>query len=42
MEAAKVGNIVEFDDMRGEVEKVNENSVIVNGVSGLLGVGEWE
>ncbi|MFC3420095.1 YkvS family protein [Salinicoccus hispanicus] len=30
MEAAKVGNIVEFDGMRGKVEKVNENSVIVD------------
>lgn len=30
VEAAKVGNIVEFDGMRGKVEKVNENSVIVD------------
>ncbi|MFC3389174.1 YkvS family protein [Salinicoccus sesuvii] len=30
MEAAKVGNIVEFDGMKGKVEKVNENSVIVD------------
>ena len=28
--AAKVGNIVEFDDMKGKVEKVNDNSVIVD------------
>lgn len=28
--AAKVGNIVEFDGMKGKVEKVNENSVIVD------------
>ncbi len=27
---AKVGNIVEFDDMKGKVEKVNDNSVIVD------------
>lgn len=30
MEEAKVGNIVEFDGMKGKVEKVNENSVIVD------------
>ncbi|MCG7332997.1 YkvS family protein [Salinicoccus roseus] len=30
VEAAKVGNIVEFDGMKGKVEKVNENSVIVD------------
>lgn len=30
MEEAKVGSIVEFDGMRGKVEKVNENSVIVD------------
>ncbi|MFC3418342.1 hypothetical protein ACFOLA_02320 [Salinicoccus hispanicus] len=28
MEAAKFRNIVEFDGMRGKVEKVNEHSVI--------------
>ncbi len=27
---ANVGDIVEFDDMKGKVEKVNENSVIVD------------
>lgn len=30
MVTAKVGNIVEFDSMRGKVEKVNDNSVIVD------------
>ncbi|MFD2830042.1 YkvS family protein [Corticicoccus populi] len=30
MEEAKVGSIVEFDGMKGKVEKVNENSVIVD------------
>ncbi len=31
MTIAKVGNIVEFHDgLRGKVEKVNENSVIVD------------
>jgi uncharacterized protein YkvS len=30
MEQAKVGSIVEFDGMKGKVEKVNENSVIVD------------
>ncbi|WP_156823596.1 YkvS family protein [Salinicoccus albus] len=30
MVTAKVGNIVEFDDMKGKVEKVNDNSVIVD------------
>ncbi|MCG1010939.1 DUF2187 family protein [Salinicoccus sp. ID82-1] len=30
MEAAKFGNIVELDGMRGKVEKVNGNSVIVD------------
>ncbi|AKG73391.1 Uncharacterized protein YkvS [Salinicoccus halodurans] len=28
--AAKVGNIVEFDGMKGKVDKVNDNSVIVD------------
>ena len=27
---AEVGDIVEFDDMLGKVEKINENSVIVD------------
>ncbi|MET3112102.1 uncharacterized protein YkvS [Salinicoccus halitifaciens] len=27
---ANVGDIVEFNDMKGKVEKVNENSVIVD------------
>lgn len=27
---ANVGDIVSFDDMKGKVEKVNENSVIVD------------
>lgn len=26
----KVGNIVKFDDMLGKVEKINDNSVIVD------------
>ncbi|WP_162487927.1 YkvS family protein [Salinicoccus halodurans] len=30
MIAAKVGNIVEFDGMKGKVDKVNDNSVIVD------------
>jgi len=31
MDIAKVGNVVEFHDgLRGRVEKVNENSVIVD------------
>ncbi|WP_344703521.1 YkvS family protein [Salinicoccus jeotgali] len=30
MVAAQVGNIIEFQGMKGRVEKVNDNSVIVD------------